>query len=271
MNLKFDDGVKAWLRPGALNEGPDIIGAWDLWTSKSGLSYPARWHRPSDAGPSFERFRPPERPFGLPPPPSHGPVPPYFSETASRPFPADPYRPDPFPQSRQHQRGPWKPEPPVAPPPPPPKPDAYRRHPPDYDGPAGFSRDPTYTVRCNYCQQVYPDIPGEMHRCTTGHAYPIASTPSPPPRERSYSHHRRVSYVGERPRSPTPYPSQRERRHSPPGRDWDPSYEPPRPGEYLRERRQLGPDHFVHYFVDQYGRERVVTKGGDVSVEGRGW
>ena len=60
-------------------------------------------------------------------------------------------------------------------------------------------------------------------------------------------------------RAPTPYPQ------------WDPAYEPPRPGEYLRERQQIGPDHFLHFFVDEYGRERVVNKHGDVAVEERPW
>lgn len=52
---------------------------------------------------------------------------------------------------------------------------------------------------------------------------------------------------------------------------WDASYEPPRPGEYLRERRHFGPDCFMHYFVDEYGRERVVTKTDGLAQEERPW
>ncbi|KPI37580.1 putative protein tag-76 [Cyphellophora attinorum] len=108
MNLKFDDGVKAWLRPGALNEGPDMMGAWELWNSRSALTYPARWYQPPRAGPSYERLRP-----STPYPPVHPP----------------------------HQRGPGDAYPsagytstpgwhgPDAPPSPPPKPDAYRQRP----------------------------------------------------------------------------------------------------------------------------------------------
>lgn len=265
LNLKFDDGVKAWLAPGVLNEGPDVINAWDLWNTKSAL-YPAAWYRPSS---SFERLRPPLNqpssqpaqqhssyswvpPTAYPPPPISGPMPPLFRQSS-----------DPG----------WTGNPPAAPtapppPPPPPKPAEYRDGYQTYPDHRSHAQRTTYTTRCNYCQEVYPDVPGAFHQCATGHAYTLSSTPSPPPRSHSQSRFRR-QYSFER--SPSPRRSRSQRRRSYGQSTWDASYEPPRPGEYLRERRQLGLDHFVHFFVDEYGRERTVTKGGSMSVEGPPW
>jgi hypothetical protein len=249
MNLKFDDGVKAWLRPGALNEGPDVIGAGDLWTSRSALTYPARWYQTPSAGPSYERLRP------------STPYPPVYP-------PHQHHRGDSYPPAGYTSTPGWHGT--NAPPPPPPKPDAYRQTPSSAHDPQKYSHLPVHTVRCIHCHQVYSAADAH-HRCNTGRAFTIDSTPSPPRRSYSHSQHERANYRYERPRSPSVSRSHSQRRFSHPEQDWDASYEPPQPGEYLRERRQLGPDHFVHFFTDQYGRERVVTKGGDVSVEGPRW
>ena len=182
MNLMFDDGVKTWLTPGVLNEGPDTIDAWNLWNSKNARSYPARWHQPPFAGPSLERIRPPA--------PYHsGNFTPHF--TQQYPPWGPPHHPPPA-ESWTHPPFGHNP----LPPPPPPKPDAYRNYVDHNERGRSRSRVPAYTMRCNYCQQVHPEVAGAPHQCTSGHAYTVSSTPSPPRGRsvsRSYSRHHRRS------------------------------------------------------------------------------
>lgn len=142
----------------------------------------------------------------------------------------------------------------------------------DYPGPV--LPDPEYTIRCTHCQRIHSYSTG-ISQCyaTGGHAYTISDASSPPviynqPRRRSVSTHRGRS------RSQSDH-----RRSASDQRRWDPAdpaYEPPRPGEYLRERRQIGTEHFLHFFVDDFGRERVVNKGdcmlgSGVPQDGRVW
>lgn len=287
LNARFDQGVARWLAPGALNEGPDALGAWSLWQAKNPGAYPARWNHSSWP-----------RPAHLPP------WPPVFDEwrdaAAQRP-PIQPLPPSSYPPDRidihigdsQAQWTPYEP----GPPPPPPKPEAYLPRNAQYERP-GFAPDiygaarsyqppetwhphphyprhdpqppaPEYTVRCNYCQEIYPQSAAGLHQCRTGRAYTISDSPSPTepyrrPQRRSQSVRRGRSLSRGRDYH-FPHRSSSLRRH------WDPAYKPPRPGEYLHERRQVGPDHYLHFFIDEYGRERVVNKSDDVSVDELPW
>jgi hypothetical protein len=162
---------------------------------------------------------------------------------------------------------------------------------------------PDYTVRCRYCQEIHPQSAAAAHQCMTGRAYTVSDSTSPPltyhqPHRASISGHRGRSVSRNddlrgrsasrhdifqnrwlpsqendyrRSRSASVRDPSHRRRASTPYPQWDAAYEPPQLGEYLRERRQIGPEHFLHFFVDEYGRERVVNKSGEMSMEERPW
>ncbi|ETN43036.1 uncharacterized protein HMPREF1541_02194 [Cyphellophora europaea CBS 101466] len=278
VNAKLDHGVSRWLAPGVLNEGPDTIGAWELWQAKTPISYPSRWREVSWVGlnPSVGCSGSGERHYDEPARPRSTSLPPaaYYARHSDGVSGHCRIRtPAPVPVS--------------TPPPPPPKPEAYRtwqphhraydfepeahqHHYPRYE-PLHHQRPPSpkpeYTVHCSYCQAVFPQPSACTHQYSAGHACTVSDSPSPtptfvPPRRRSRS----VS----RGRSPSPYERHGRRQSLNTHVDWDPAYEPPRPGEYLRGRRQIGPRHFLHHFVDEYGRERTVNKRDDLAME-RSW
>lgn len=302
MNKKVDDGVAAVLKR-ARDEGGwgwgDVVNGWSRWVGKGdpfyagmpgvggaygyGMPYQAGYMPGPQYG--FQQAYPGPAYHGYPPqfPPMPNAYPQYGAQAQAPMIWRSP-PPAPLPEqstpAQQAQTGP----PPVPTPPPPPTERTGRpRSRASYRDrrPRSHTRSrhrhhrrrssSTSTESLLRHQTPRPQAATPLHSATPqpqvlpgAHAYrnpewyPHPSHPGPRP-----------PIFGQSPRVRMPY--QRYAGYGcggGPAHNPDSSFEAPQPGEVLRERRQIGPDHFVFYFVRPDGSERIVGKRDGMRMEG---